>query len=536
MSLSRPLPPRSVNSLPAMSGKRRNGSLRPTLTRRQLLLGGGAALAASRAGAAQTPVPVPRIPLLRIAVGRLPDDLDPTNTVLPDHLWLDTLTLDAPYRWTPDGSVVPAVTTRVSVPDRDDAIDLVVRPGALLHNGRPVLADDVRYTLERIRNGSGDQLHAWRLEHVDAVQSVDTRTVRLILARPDAALMASLAHQAMGILPAGTRPADIDGGSGPFVLDALGPGLIAYARNPYFWQIARPRIDRLQVTAIEDDARRATAIAQGEIDVLPNVPLLDIPMLRDDPTVTLAGGPSNRVCHLQLNLEAPVLADARLRRLLSRAIDRARLVDVATAGQGTPTGLLFPEGSWVRDPVDDVEPLDPGAIREELRALGIPSDLRLRLVTDDADATLANTAIVLQEQLAACGIALSVDLLEDGALEDAIRQRDFDLLAAYAEPWRDPHELVRPLLASDGIRNHSGFADDRVDVLIRGAILREDRAFRRARYTLIEKAIQWAAPLIVLFHPHAYDAVATRLGAYTAYPPYTSRGLLALQPEPATSA
>lgn len=516
-----------------MSGADRHRITRPTVTRRQLLLGGGAAFVAQRAGVAQTPVPVPRIPLLRIAVGRLPDDLDPTNTVLPDHLWLDTLTLDAPNRWTPDGSVVPAITTRASVPDRDDVIDLIVRPGAMFHSGRPVLADDVRYSLERIRNGSSGDLHAWRLEHVDRLQSVDTRTVRMILARPDAALMASLAHQAMGILPAGTAPVDIDGGSGPFVRDAISPGVITYMRNPFFWQIARPRIDTLQVSAIEDDARRATAIAQGEIDVLPNVPLLDIPMLRDDPTVALAGGPSNRVCHLQLNLDAPALADARLRRLLSQAIDRVRLVDVATAGQGTPTGLLFPGDSWVREQIDEVQPLDPDAVRDGLRALGIPSDLRLRLVTDDADATLANTAIVLQEQLAACGIALSVDLLEDAALEEAIRGRDFDLLAAYTEPWRDPHELVRPLLASDGIANHSGFADEQVDVLVRGAILREDRAFRRERYTLIEEAVQRAAPVIVLFHPHAYDAVATRLGAYTAYPPFTSRGLLSLQPSDA---
>ncbi len=230
--------------------------MRPTLTRRQLLLGGGAAFVVRRTGAAQTPVPVPRIPLLRIAVGRLPDDLDPTNTVLPDHLWLDTLTLDAPNRWTPDGSVVPAITTRASVPDRDDAIDLVVRPGAMFHSGRPVLADDVRYSLERIRNGSGGDLHAWRLEHVDRLQSVDTRTVRMILARPDASLMASLAHQAMGILPAGTAPVDIDGGSGPFVLDAFGTGVITYGRNPYFWQIARPRIDTVQVQ--RDPGRRAS--------------------------------------------------------------------------------------------------------------------------------------------------------------------------------------------------------------------------------------------------------------------------------------
>src|SRR5690606_3831130 len=109
--------------------------------------------------------------------------------------------------------------------------------------------------------------------------------------RPDSSLSASLAHQVFGILPAGTDPIDIVGGSGPFVLHERDGGQMRYTRNPYFWQLARPRIDELHVIPIEDDARRATSIARGEIDVLPNAPLLDIPMLREDPTIYLAGGP-----------------------------------------------------------------------------------------------------------------------------------------------------------------------------------------------------------------------------------------------------
>src|SRR5690606_26494768 len=171
------------------------------------------------------------------------------------------------------------------------------------------------------------------------------------------------------------------------------------------------RIEAVHVEAIADDSRRATAIAAGTIDLVPNVPLLDIPMLRDEPTVYLVGGPSNRICHLQLNLQMPELRDARVRRLLSAAIDRARLVEVATAGQATPTGLLFPESSWAFSGLDEVPQESPDRVREELRRLGIPSDLRLHMITDDEDATLATTAVVLQEQLATCGIALSVDLL-----------------------------------------------------------------------------------------------------------------------------
>jgi peptide/nickel transport system substrate-binding protein len=515
-----------------MTPRDRASSIAPGLTRRRFLLAGGAAVVAPRVASAQTPVvaPVPNIPRVRIAVSRLPKGLDPTGTTHPDHQWLDTLALDAPNRWNAAGDVLSAITSRLTAWDDDEAFELVVRPGALFHDGKPLRADDVRYALERVRNGSGAWRHAWRLEHVRRLESVNDLTVRVMLDRPDVSLTASLAHQAFGILPAGTDPAGVTGGSGPFMLDRSDDERWHYVRNEHFWQIARPRMDEIEVIAVEDDSQRSTTIARGEIDVLPNVPLLDIPMLREDPTVYLAGGPSNRVCHLQLNLASPALGDTRVRRLLSRAIDRSRLVEVATAGQATPTGLLFPAASWVGGEVPDVAAEEPATIRDHLRLLGIPTDLRLRLLTNNADATLANTAIVLQEQLASCGIALSVDLLQDTDLDDAVRRREFDILASYTEPWRDPHELVRPLLASDGVRNASGFADERVDLLIRGAILRQDRAFRRGRYTRIEERVQETVPLIVVFHPHSYDAVTTALQGYTAFPPFTSRGLLSVQP------
>ncbi len=169
-------------------------------------------------------------------------------------------------------------------------------------------------------------------------------------------------------------------------------------------------------------------------------------------------------------------------------------------------------------------------MREELRRLGIPSDLRLHMITDDEDATLATTAVVLQEQLATCGIALSVDLLRGRELDEALRNRRFDMFVGYSEPWRDPHELVRPLLASDGNLNHSGYANPHIDGLVRGAILQRPRALRQPRYRLIEERVRQEAPVIVLFRPHYFDAVKSDLAGYGAFPPVTSRGLLTIQP------
>jgi peptide/nickel transport system substrate-binding protein len=456
--------------------------------------------------------------------------LDPTRREAIDHLWLDTLTLDMPSRWNAAGQVVTALASYQPVAGDETIVDLVVRPGALFFDGTPVRAEDVQFAVERVRNGATATPHGWRTEHIERCERIGPQTVRLTLSRPDASLEASLAHQAFGVVRAGTNPPAIVGGSGPFWLRVRDGDRMLYARNEHFWQIGRPRIEAVHVEAIPDDTRRTTAIAVGTIDLVPNVPLLDIPMLRDEPSVYLVGGSSNRICHLQLNLQVPELRDARVRRLLSAAIDRERLVEVATAGQATPTGLLFPDSSWAFSGLDDVLQESPDRVREELRRLGIPSDLRLHMITDDEDATLATTAVVLQEQLATCGIALSVDLLRGRELDDALRDRRFDMFVGYTEPWRDPHELVRPLLATDGNLNYSGYANQHIDGLVRGAILQRPRALRQPRYRLIEERVRQDAPVIVLFRPHYFDAVKSDLVGYGAYPPVTSRGLLTVQP------
>jgi peptide/nickel transport system substrate-binding protein len=472
--------------------------------------------------------------MLRVAVRELPRSHDPAIGKLLDGIWLDTLACDAPFRWNADGDILPALALSWSYRAFDRIVDLVIRPDAFFADGSPVTAEDVRWSLERVRTGS-EIPDAWRLEHVRRIEAVGPATVRLVLNEPDASLMSSLACSALSVLPEGAHPLLEAGGSGPFVLDTRTSEMLTFQRQPMFWQVGRPRIDTLRISAIADDTTRSTALVTGNVDLIPNVPLLDVPTLQQDALVSLVGGPSNRLCLLQLNLASPRLQLPAVRHLLATAIDRDLLVQVATAGQAEASGLLFPEDAWARGDAGELETGNPDDIRAELAALGIGSELSLRLITNDSDATLANTAVVLQDQLAYAGIALGVDLLDENELEGEVAAGEFDLLASYTPPWRDPHELVRPLLASDGVLNRSGYASPRADGLIRGATLATDQEQRADRYHRLQERVLEDMPVIVLFRPHYYDAMIRRLTNYERYPPVTSRGLASAVLEPAES-
>lgn len=439
---------------------------------------------------------------------------DRLHDVTPDSMWLTSLVFDSPFRWDTKNTVIPGVFGFAGA-RKSRTFTLDVRSDAFFSDGTRVTADAIRESMLRLQ----DTPHAWRLRSLESAEILSDGRLEITLSRPDASIFAALAHPALALKSAAGL------GSGPFVQETP----TTYRRNPRFWQFGRPRIDELSVHVYEDDVQRSLAMATGEIDILPNVPLLDVPMLLHEPTVYLVGGPGNKLCYLQLNLNVPELGDPRVRRLLAEAVDRSRLVQIATANQAEAASTLFAPGVWTTD-VEDLGRPSSADVRQQLQELGVPSDLRLHLLADNADATLANTAVVLQEQLANCGISLSITLLEGAELESARSSNQFDLVVSYTEPWRDPHELVWPLLSSTGSRNWNGYDRVDVDLLLKAAISVSDVEFRRDRYTRLEGMIRRDVPIIPLFRPYSWDAVSTSLPGYGAFPPATSRGMLTLKP------
>lgn len=525
MSLSPPSP---------TSCRHASVTARARLNRRQLLLGAATILAASGRASAQPATPAPtraaRIPQVRIGVPAQPPSPDPAALVSVEDLWLSTLVYDAPLRWTPDGVIVDGLLGRAA--GRPDALQhtLVIRRGARFSDGRPVTPDDVRYSLERIRNTGEQGRHGWRLGAVRRIESLDDRRLRIDLHQPDVSLIASLAHPAFAVIPAGANLQRDTVGTGPFVWNGQTSTTIRYTRNPAFREIGRPRIDALEAHSLPDDSNRAAALATGSLDLMPNLPLLDYPILATDPTVYLVGGSNSRLCYLQCNhRETSVLRDERIRRLLAVAIERTALATTATSAQALPTGRLFAGTDWASPDNPEPPPDTPDRTRQRLRALRIDADLRLRLLADNADAMVATTAILLQDQLAQRGIALAVDLLEGAALDDARRFGRHDLLIDVTDPWHDPHELVHPILGTTGVRNWMAASDDQLDRLIESATVVADRAVRQPLYAAIERRMIRLGSIIPLYRPPWYDAVSTGVGGYRALPPITARGILTVR-------
>ena len=501
-------------------------------------ISGAASLVRRAGGREATPPSTAPYGVPVVSLARIPG-FDPMSDATMETAWLGTLTHESPLHLDANGNLRSGVVIDWNVSADGLQVDLRVRPDALFADGTLVTARDVMASLERCRVlASGEFAGPWdRLARIDVVEDA---TVRLSLIHPDVTVLASLASARAPIVPQqwvdrdwGDTPDRLPPGSGPFVLTGVEDRRILLDRHPAYRQVGRPHLAGVVVTASAETVPRATELVTGTVDVVVGAPLLDIPTLRDDPNLTLVGGPANRLCLLSVNLREGPLGDRRLRSLVFEVIDRPALLAAAVASEGEPAIGVFPEGAWIQDGIElDVTRRAPDDVRAELAADGHVAGLRMRLIADARDASIANTCVLLQEQLAHAGIAVILDLLPPEEVPRVVREEPWDLLAMYSDFWRDPDELIRPLLHANGHANLGDYRSDRVSSLIDLAITTRNSRQRAQLYRVIQQIVRAEVSIIPLFFPAYYDAMTNRIGPYDAYPPVTGLAMRQVRMKP----
>ena len=466
----------------------------------------------------------------RVALSRFPQSLALDQRTGTEAGWLSSLIYDSPLRPTAGGDIVASLSVAVMGRELGTTIELITRTGVLFSNGTPMTSADIAWSIEQAISGSTAE-DAWRWSRVESVESTEDGRVRIRLTEPDATLPATLASVHVPVIPSGTPQVEagfemLPPGTGPFWPFKTDGAVLRFRRNGSHWVPGQPRFDGVNVIAIEQEIERTTSLVTGLVDVVPDVPSLDIPLLRDDARITLQGDISRRMCALVLRMDREPLDNVLVRRLLASTIDREELVQVATAGTARPAGWLFPPEHWA-GPLEpeDIDQVDPADIREGFSELGLLPGWALRLVCSEQEPALANAAIMLQEQLANVGIAVTVDLLEPEALASTISAGDFDLLMSYLPAWIDPHEVAYPWLHTEGQNNVSGYSSSRMDRMLDLARSLGDLDQRGALYRDVQRLATSDVPLVPLFATPWVDGVRSRIEGYLPGPPERAWGL-----------
>ncbi|MBS1163157.1 MAG: hypothetical protein H6R03_1053 [Burkholderiaceae bacterium] len=392
-----------------------------TMARRALALGLLVALLAALPAAART---------LRLASAFDPQSMDPHALALLYQSRVVSQVYDSLVNRDREFRLEPALATSWKMVDAR-TWRFALRPNVKFHDGTPMTADDVVFSIGRALAKTSQR--AFQLRGVTGARRVDELTVDVLLAAPDAVLPEKMIF--VGIMSRAwaerhgvQQPQDFNAkqethavrnanGTGPFVLKRYEPDArTVLAANPNWWgrgtAFGGGNLTEVVYAVIQSDATRMAALATGEADFVIDPPFQDIARLAQDRRLKFASTTDIGTQYLgfdqwRAELESSdargrnPFRDLRVRRAVYQAIDIDSIVAKVLRGQASPTGsFVSPLVTGYLPELERRLPYDPAAARALLKDAGYPNGFTVQLdcvnVTFRAAVCQAITAMLAQ--------------------------------------------------------------------------------------------------------------------------------------------
>ncbi|MEK6712053.1 MAG: ABC transporter substrate-binding protein, partial [Nitrospinota bacterium] len=254
---------------------------------------------------------------------------------------------------TPEGKLVTLVAKSYKWID-PKTLEFEIRPGIKFSNGEELDAHAVKYSIERVNDPELKSRQVDRMRvvaHKDAVQVVDKYRVRVHLAFPDAGFVNRMGNVGGLVAPkfyASKEPrflASNQLGSGPYLLKKWERDTLAeYEANPLFWDPQYPKVRRVMVKIIPEEAARVAALVKGEVDVVFDVPPAMFDRINQSGKARVVSKPGIRIFRLGFfNKHGGLFDDKRVRMSVAHAIDRKTLLNSVLKGAaGEASHVLHP--------------------------------------------------------------------------------------------------------------------------------------------------------------------------------------------------
>jgi len=416
--------------------------------------------------------------------------------------------------------------------DARTVLRLALRRDVTWHDGPPTTADDVVWTIERARDPAVAYPRASELRDLAAVVREDSFTVVLRFRGPQPSFPDVLTD--LAILPAhlltDVPPGDLRThafnrapvGNGPFAFVEYRPNQRWVFRryDGFPADLGRPHIERLVVVVVDEPATKLAALTSGELDFAGISPA-HAAFVRENPRLHVIDYPIPLTYGVIFNLRRPPFDDVRVRRALSRAVDRRMIIEGYLYGFGSPAaGPVHPDHPWA-EPVSPVAH-DPAAARRLLDEAGwragsdgIRSRDGRRLAFDlltvgSGDLTLEQ---MLESQWRAAGADVRIRRVELATFLATAQgpARDFDALVA-GIPGLVSLGHVAALYEGDGPLAYAGSrSDDLASAFARVGSARTDDDLGVAWHA-VQRVLAADEPSAWLYHARGVQGAARRIG------------------------
>jgi ABC-type transport system substrate-binding protein len=342
----------------------------------------------------------------------------------------------------PDFKVVPELAKSWDILEGGKVYVFHLVQGVKFHDGTDFDAAAAKWNFDRILD---PEVKSWvrvYYDDIDKVEAVDKYTLRLTMKKPSV-LLPALSGYFNGIPMLSPKSLDNHGkdwvrkpsGTGPFKLKELIPGdRIVLEKNPDYFKKGLPLLDVAEFRVMKDPQTAMTALRTGEIDFMMRVPIKLVQLLERSKNVQVVTGPELAPTVTLLNLRVKQFEDVRARQAVGGyGLDRNEIAKVAFLGRTKPLVSVLPSG--VPDAVDlnEMYPYNPEKAKQLLKELGYDKNnpLSFTILVSNHDATLADIAALVKNQMAKIDVDAKINLMDATAVVDRLLvKHDFEMLVS----------------------------------------------------------------------------------------------------------
>lgn len=392
---------------------------------------------------------------------------------------------------------------------------------AQFSDGSPLTAEDVVFSLERIRTGAKSAYPA-PLSAVDSMSATDAKTVVIKLKSAFAPFLGNLEIWNMGIV----SKADVDKQgedkafsaapvtSGPYAVKEWKPNeKLVLAPNPHYWRQGYPKSDAgVELIEIASPETRVAMLKAGEVDVMRAVPWAQVDDLKTVDGIDMRLEPSTTIFMTLLNHKREPFSNLKARQAAAYAIDNKALTKAVTRGYATPANTTLPGSIDFHDNDYPGIPYDPAKAKELLAESGMAGHEVKILAT--AAAAEQQMALLLQAQWQAIGLKPVIVNVDGGAWWDSTGKGDYDAAANWwYNETPDPDLAVRwAVCGSCGSNSYNTFYENpKVDELVEKGTTETDTAKRADIYKEIQRITTEEVAQIPLYYAPNAVAYSKRL-------------------------
>lgn len=421
--------------------------------------------------------------------------------------------------------VEPRLAERWTVSPDNLVYTFYLRKGVKFHNGREMTADDVKFSIDRVRDPkTGSQVFP-DMKCIEEVKVIDKYTVQVIFNEVNARALELFDSDWCAIIPKEEveKHGDLNQyacGTGPFRLkERVSMQRVVLERNNDYYEEGLPYLDQVVFKIIPEEFSIVADLKAGNTDLTFVVPADMQEDLKQTKGINYIETPSSQVYFMALNNRAKPFDDVRVRQAVACAIDMQEVVEAGFRGLASVATSLVPEVGPVKLPGVPPYQRDVGKAKQLLAQAGYPNGVKFTLNALGTAEFIRVMTQVMQAQLAEAGIDMEIVYTEPGIYEEkVVRKHDFQAAIDGTSEYPDPDVKLYIRLYSDSQTNISGYSNPEVDRMLDLGRTTVDPTARADLYQQIVEIVHRDVPILPLAAPKFYVYLRDRVNGFVIDP------------------